>query len=256
MESHFGHDFSGIRVHTDEKAARSASAMGSSAYTIGTDIAFAAGQYAPHTPAGRRLLAHELAHVQQQRGTVKQIQRYAVAERGANVHERDAEHMADAIADAGPKDEDAAPAAREAVRGGGCSSPGGCVNGAWKYDYDGCSMPAWLANALNIDANNPAGGKDTQFAKCIPSAQGGTGCDRHDECYQTPGASKESCETAFKKDLISICGASRENRSVKTRCYRWARRYYWAVKYRGKKAFDDRQAALKQCARRGSVAPS
>lgn len=62
----FGHDFSQVRVHTDPAAAQSAQAVQASAYTVGRDIVFAAGQYAPHTASGRRLLAHELAHVTQQ----------------------------------------------------------------------------------------------------------------------------------------------------------------------------------------------
>ncbi|WP_290884039.1 DUF4157 domain-containing protein [Fischerella sp.] len=55
MESRFGHDFSSVRVHTDAKAAESAHA-----------IVFGTGQYAPGTPTGQRLLAHELTHVVQQ----------------------------------------------------------------------------------------------------------------------------------------------------------------------------------------------
>jgi Domain of unknown function (DUF4157) len=66
MESRFGHGFSQVRVHTGQQAAASASAMGARAYTHGSDIAFAAGAYAPATGRGRRLLAHELAHVVQQ----------------------------------------------------------------------------------------------------------------------------------------------------------------------------------------------
>jgi hypothetical protein len=69
MEAHFGHDFSRVRIHTDPTAARSARAVHALAYTVGSDIAFDAGRYAPDTAAGRRLLAHELAHVVQQRST-------------------------------------------------------------------------------------------------------------------------------------------------------------------------------------------
>lgn len=66
MENRFGHDFSQVRVHTDSRAADSARAVDALAYTVGRDVAFAPGQYAPKTSAGRRLLAHELAHVLQQ----------------------------------------------------------------------------------------------------------------------------------------------------------------------------------------------
>ena len=67
MESRFGHDFSRVRVHTDAQAVESAHAVRALAYTVGRHVVFGAGQYAPATPTGRRLLAHELAHVVQQR---------------------------------------------------------------------------------------------------------------------------------------------------------------------------------------------
>ncbi|WP_438001722.1 DUF4157 domain-containing protein [Sorangium sp. So ce185] len=66
MESRFGHDFSEVRVHDDAAAAASARAVRAQAYTVGRDVVFAAGMYAPDRHAGRRLLAHELAHVVQQ----------------------------------------------------------------------------------------------------------------------------------------------------------------------------------------------
>ena len=66
MEDHFGFDFSGVRVHTDEQAHRSAEATDAYAYTVGQDVVFASGRYSPNTSAGRELLAHELTHVVQQ----------------------------------------------------------------------------------------------------------------------------------------------------------------------------------------------
>jgi Domain of unknown function (DUF4157)/Putative peptidoglycan binding domain len=68
MEQRFGHDFSHVRVHTDGQAAESARAVNALAYTVGRDVVFGAGQHAPQTEAGRRLLAHELTHVVQQGG--------------------------------------------------------------------------------------------------------------------------------------------------------------------------------------------
>jgi hypothetical protein len=67
MESRFGRDFSKVRVHADLKAAESARAVNALAYTVGRDVVFGAGQYTPSTREGRQLLAHELAHVLQQR---------------------------------------------------------------------------------------------------------------------------------------------------------------------------------------------
>lgn len=67
MESRLGHDFSRVRVHTDEKATESARAVNALAYTVGQDVVFGRGRYSPDSASGRRLLAHELAHTIQQR---------------------------------------------------------------------------------------------------------------------------------------------------------------------------------------------
>ena len=75
MEQAFGHDLSHVRVHTDPAAARSAAAVNAHAYAVGPHVVFGAGRYAPETRDGRRLLAHELAHVVQARsGPVVQRQ--------------------------------------------------------------------------------------------------------------------------------------------------------------------------------------
>jgi hypothetical protein len=67
MEPRFGYDFSRVRVHSDAAAAASARQVNALAYTVGSDIVFANAQYAPTAVAGKRLLAHELTHVVQQR---------------------------------------------------------------------------------------------------------------------------------------------------------------------------------------------
>jgi hypothetical protein len=69
MEPRFGRDFSHVRLHTDAKAAESASAANALAYTVGPHVVFGAGKYTPAGHEGRRLLAHELAHVVQQTTT-------------------------------------------------------------------------------------------------------------------------------------------------------------------------------------------
>lgn len=69
MEPCFGHDFSQVRVHTGPRAIDSAEALRALAFTAGRDIVFGGGQYSPRTLEGQRLLAHELAHVVQQRGS-------------------------------------------------------------------------------------------------------------------------------------------------------------------------------------------
>jgi Domain of unknown function (DUF4157) len=66
FEPRFGHDFSGVRVHSSMTANKSAQAINARAYTVGHDVVFGAGEFAPESQEGRRLIAHELTHVLQQ----------------------------------------------------------------------------------------------------------------------------------------------------------------------------------------------
>lgn len=96
MESRFGHDFSGVRVHTGERAFESARSVNALAYTVGRDVVFGMGQYMPNTTVGRRLLAHELTHVVQQAETVNTDIKMDSAPSQA-AYEREAEHSAVSI---------------------------------------------------------------------------------------------------------------------------------------------------------------
>jgi hypothetical protein len=113
MESRFGQDFSRVRVHADAQAAASARAVNALAYTVGPDLVFGAGRYAPGSTEGRRLLAHELAHVVQQTGDGARAA--APARSGWTVgqandaFEREADRMAAAVVQ--PGHPDAAPLA-------------------------------------------------------------------------------------------------------------------------------------------------
>src|SRR5262249_39587336 len=89
MERHFRRSFAEVRVHTDARAAASARAVDAVAYTVGRDIVFGSGHFQPDSTPGRRLLAHELAHVVQQ-------SRPASDAPGA-AHEADADRAADAV---------------------------------------------------------------------------------------------------------------------------------------------------------------
>lgn len=92
MEARFGADFAEVRVHDDTSAHHSATGLASHAYTHGEHIVFNANRFAPHTGGGKRLLAHELAHVVQQRrgGAVPALDPQAP-------HEQAADHAADAV---------------------------------------------------------------------------------------------------------------------------------------------------------------
>ncbi len=91
LESQFDADFSQVRVHNDRPAAEAANALGARAFTVGRHIAFNEGEFKPTSPAGQRLLAHELTHVVQQSG--------AGTGRAAFKRDAGAEHEADTAAD-------------------------------------------------------------------------------------------------------------------------------------------------------------
>jgi hypothetical protein len=77
-----GRDVSQVRVHDDDRADRLSRSLDAAAFTIGRDIFFRARHYNPGTTAGRRLLAHELAHVAQQEGGPRTAPRYRLAPAG------------------------------------------------------------------------------------------------------------------------------------------------------------------------------
>jgi hypothetical protein len=66
FEPRFGYNFSEVRIHADGESAVVARGLNARAFTVGNDIAFGAGQYAPKSTEGQRLMAHELTHVAQQ----------------------------------------------------------------------------------------------------------------------------------------------------------------------------------------------
>jgi hypothetical protein len=68
FEPRFGSDFSDVRVHDGGAASKVARSINARAFTVGNNIVFGSGEYSPDSESGRRLIAHELTHVIQQRG--------------------------------------------------------------------------------------------------------------------------------------------------------------------------------------------
>lgn len=95
FEPRFGFDFRSVRLHTDAHAAQRARETDAAAYTVGRHIVFGAGHYAPETRGGRHLLAHELAHVIQQRDTVDAQAQMPNA--GSEGYEREADRASYAV---------------------------------------------------------------------------------------------------------------------------------------------------------------
>jgi hypothetical protein len=96
MEGAFGHDFSRVRVHANTQAAALTSSLNARAFTVGTDVGFATGEYKPGTLIGDALIAHELAHVVQQSDSVRHNAAPLKKETAANsdVLEQDADESA------------------------------------------------------------------------------------------------------------------------------------------------------------------
>lgn len=97
MEPRFGHRFGDVRVHAEASAAESARALDAQAYTVGRDVIFGPGRYEPSTPRGRKLLAHELAHVVQQRESSQGLQTLRVGSPD-DKYESEAERASGAVA--------------------------------------------------------------------------------------------------------------------------------------------------------------
>jgi hypothetical protein len=98
MEPRFGANFSNVRIHADDGAARSAASLGARAYAAGHHVVFGAGEYAPGSTEGRRLLAHELAHVAQREKAAAGACSDGAGARLANASlDRNADEAADAV---------------------------------------------------------------------------------------------------------------------------------------------------------------
>jgi hypothetical protein len=80
FEPRFGHDFSRVRIHADHRAAGLARSLQARAFTVGQDIVFGEGEYAPASPVGRQVLAHELVHTVQQGAAADRIQRLTITQ--------------------------------------------------------------------------------------------------------------------------------------------------------------------------------
>ena len=100
MEPRLGYDFGRVRVNTGGFAARACERLGAEAFTVGSNIYFSAGRYSPETQIGKRLLAHELVHVMQQRNAPA-LQAY-----GRNVHETNTKLWAEAVFGRGSREAD------------------------------------------------------------------------------------------------------------------------------------------------------
>jgi len=108
MEQHLGAGLGHAKIHTGSESARAAEGMNARAFTVGEDVHFGAGEFAPGTKEGERLIAHELTHVvqAQQSGVQRKADAHDGGEGGGGAHDADVSHPdepaekeADAVAD-------------------------------------------------------------------------------------------------------------------------------------------------------------
>jgi hypothetical protein len=99
FEPHLGHAIGDVRIHADQRAAEAAEEVNARAFTTGRDIVFGFGEYRPDTPEGQRLLAHELAHVVQQRSARGSVARPPVISTPGDRHEVEANQFARSLPD-------------------------------------------------------------------------------------------------------------------------------------------------------------
>jgi hypothetical protein len=102
MEPRFGHSFADVRVHADAHAAESATAVGARAYAVGRDVVFGGAMYAPASMDGRKLIAHELAHVVQQSGSPSTLSPSLEVGPVDAPEEREADAAAERVVSGGP----------------------------------------------------------------------------------------------------------------------------------------------------------
>jgi len=214
METRFGHDFSGVRLHTDAQAAASAKAVGALAYTVGRDIVFDSAGYAPHTPQGLQLVAHELTHVMQHERCPLPAHGSLQVEAEDSPAEREAERMATMILSPGPVV--GRPAARAAGLGratgwailggvigaivggllGALAGPVGAAIGA----FAGAALGTWFGAAGSNSKSDDKQGTARQRIHRLLSRDAGDWVVTDEEAIQALGILQE----VEKKDPVEL----------------------------------------------------
>ena len=191
MEPRFGHSFAHVRVHADARAAESAAAVGAHAYAVGRDVVFGAGRYAPGSMDGRRLIAHELAHVVQQSGSGgTAVQASLEVGRVDAPEERQADAAADAVMRGGPAAVMPAAGAflrRAAIYSGNILDEGSCehlaCNSKWACPGEtGVECPDGTRNAFSKTKK-----KYSPLFTCDGSCEKAEGCSDSGNWMALPG---------------------------------------------------------------------
>jgi hypothetical protein len=189
IEPHLGADLSGVKVSTSGESAQAAGALGAKAFTVGQDVHFGAGQYAPGTKEGDRLLAHELTHtVQAQKSG---IQRKGVSVNDDAALEREADGMGARAGGAHEVSQPHEPAEKEAdavgdhvadkLHGGGKAEGGAKPAGAEKAPSIGAKLWDWRVLRKPVANATPRIFRKTaqEEAEALEKRDGGHSLGRH-----------------------------------------------------------------------------
>jgi hypothetical protein len=210
MEPRFGHSFADVRVHTDRRAADAVAAVGALAYTVGSHVVFGAGRYVPNSGDGRRLLAHELAHVVQQSGSAPALRRAGLAVGPVDApEEREADAAADAVLRGGTATVSAAKEAflqRSPIHKGMILDEGSCehlaCNSKWACENaSGVACPDGTRNA-----NSKTKKKFSPLFTCDTTCEEAKGCSDSANWMAIPRSRFERAKCG--QDLV-ICANER-----------------------------------------------
>jgi hypothetical protein len=206
FEPRFGQDFSMVRLHSDARAAASARAVGARGYTVGNDIVLGEdAQWVP-TASGGKVLAHELAHVIQQRGRVSAQAKLTVGE---------ADSPAEREADRAAEDVMRTRELSNALRPGGGLRAGiiqrACLSGAV------CAAPPGSSTAFGSTVQTDEAAARARRAKMSPARQRAHGHAGHARALerffngQAPGLLGNIHGIFVDQDMDPKVGASRKN---------------------------------------------
>lgn len=154
MEPAFGMSFADVRMHADTNASAITNQVNARAFTVGNHVAFGSGEYQPGTVLGDALIAHELAHVVQQRGATNEVNKMESGDAGYNALEADADKAAAGVVSSlwdRTKDfgstlkQNAVTSLRTGLRMQKCSSDG-CVTGNLTAKTSGSLQGGWTVN--------------------------------------------------------------------------------------------------------------
>jgi len=214
MEDRLDGDFSRVRLHTDNNAHKAARSVRAQAFTLGQDVVFGKGRYAPSTKEGRKLLAHELTHVvQQSRSRLSAVQRQSDDGAASQADEDKAEH--EAVAAESKAEEMDAPAGKSAQKNP-CTrtilAEGTCADLVAGSKYICCNPDNGIerkGKKTDVDGTSCPSEKFTPIFTCDNTCKKALekGCDDNDNWMAVPGSQFNRSQCG---DTYTICANGKQ----------------------------------------------